>query len=435
MYREDQKTELKVELTKDIKKEIVAFANTNDGIIYIGIGDDGNIIGLKNANNDLEALSGMIREGIKSDLTLYTKIYIERIDDKDIIIVKVSEAPNKPYYLADKGLKTSGVYLRHGNASVQANEEVIKKMLIESNSNSFENNVSNIQDLHFNYLKDIFRKHNIEIDDNKFKTLNIVNLNNEYTNLGLLLSDECPYSIKCAIFNGNNKLEFKDRKEFSGSVLKQVNDTFEYLDLYNKTKGKIIGLERIDTKDYPEYALRESLLNSIIHRDYNFTGSILISLFDDHFEITSLGGLVKGLSIEDLYNGVSESRNPNLANIFYRLKYVESFGTGIGRIIESYKGYNKKPLILNTENVFKVTLYNVNYVKDESIKILPPNLTQEERIIEYLKKNNKINRIIVESLLDVSKTRANDILNNMINNNILIQTGTGKNTYYVLKWC
>ena len=433
MYIEDQKTELKVELTKDIKKEIVAFANTNDGIIYIGIDDSGNVIGLKNANKDLESLSGMIREGIKSDLTLYTKIYIERIENKDIIIVKVSEAPNKPYYLADKGLKTSGVYLRHGNASVQANEEVIKKMLIESNSNSFENNISNIQDLHFNYLREIFKKHNIEIDDNKFKTLNITNLNNEYTNLGLLLSDECPYSIKCAIFNGNNKLEFKDRKEFTGSVLKQVNDTFEYLDLYNKTKGKIIGLERIDTKDYPEYALRESLLNAIIHRDYNFTGSILISLFDDHFEITSLGGLVKGLSIEDLYNGVSESRNPNLANIFYRLKYVESFGTGIGRIIESYKEYDKEPLILNSENVFKVTLYNVNYVKDESIKILPTNLTQEEQIIEYLKKNNKINRIIVESLLEVSKTRANDILKNMINNNILVQTGTGKNTYYVLK--
>lgn len=433
MYIEDQKTELKVELTKDIKKEIVAFANTNDGIIYIGIDDSGNVIGLKNANKDLESLSGMIREGIKSDLTLYTKIYIERIENKDIIIVKVSEAPNKPYYLSDKGLKTSGVYLRHGNVSVQANEEVIKKLLIESNSNSFENNISNIQDLHFNYLREIFKRHNIEIDDNKFKTLNITNLNNEYTNLGLLLSDECPYSIKCAIFNGNNKLEFKDRKEFTGSVLKQANDTFEYLDLYNKTKGKIIGLERIDTKDYPEYALRESLLNAIIHRDYNFTGSILISLFDDHFEITSLGGLVKGLSIEDLYNGVSESRNPNLANIFYRLKYVESFGTGIGRIIESYKEYDKEPLILNSENVFKVTLYNVNYIKDKNIKILPTNLTQEEQIVEYLKRNNKINRIIVESLLEISKTRANDILNNMINNNILVQTGTGKNTYYVLK--
>ena len=89
---------------------------------------------------------------------------------------------------------------------------------------------------------------------------------------------------------------------------------------------------------------------------------------------------------------------------------------------------------MNTENVFKVTLYNVNYVKNDNVKILPTNLTQEEQIIEYLKKNNKINRIIVESLLDISKTRANDILNNMISNNTLIQLGTGKNTYYILKW-
>lgn len=88
---------------------------------------------------------------------------------------------------------------------------------------------------------------------------------------------------------------------------------------------------------------------------------------------------------------------------------------------------------MKNENVFKVTLYNVNYVKNDNIKILPTNLTQEEQIIEYLKKNNKINRIIVESLLDVSKTRAIDILNSMIINNILIQSGTGKNTYYMLK--
>lgn len=432
MYKEDQKTELKVELTKDIKKEVVAFANSNNGTIYIGIDDSGNIIGLKNAEKDLEALSGMIREGICSDLTLYTKIYIKNIENKDIIIVKVSEAPNKPYYLTDKGLKSSGVYLRHGNVSVQASEEVIKKMLLESNSSSFENNISNNQDLHFEYLKEVFKKHNIEINDNKFKSLNITNLNGQYTNLGLLLSDECPYSIKCAIFNGNNKIEFKDRKEFTGSVLKQVNDTYEYLDLYNKTKGKIVGLERQDIRDYPEYALRESLLNAVIHRDYNFTGSILISLFDDHYEITSLGGLVKGISIKDLYAGVSESRNPNLANIFYRLKYVESFGTGIGRIFESYQQYEKKPLILDSDNAFKVTLFNVNYI-EEYIKVLPSNLTQEEQIVKYLKKNNKINRLTVEVLLEVSKTRANDILNKMIDDNILIQIGSGKNIYYMLK--
>ena len=433
MYNEDQKTELKVELTKDIKKEIVAFANTNDGTIYIGIDDDGKIVGLTNAEKDLEALSGMIREGIKSDLTLYTKIYIEKINNKDIIIVKVSEAPNKPYYLSDKGLKSSGVYLRHGNVSVQANEEVIKKMLVESNSNSFESNISKEQNLHFDYLKGLFKQHNLEINDNKFKALNIIDLNNRYTNLGLLLSDECPYSIKCAIFNGKNKLEFKDRKEFTGSVLKQANEAFEYLNLFNRIKGKIVGLERVDTRDYPEYALREALLNAIIHRDYNFTGSILISLFDDRFEITSLGGLVKGLNMEDLYYGVSESRNPNLANVFYRLKYVESFGTGIERIFESYENYDKKPLLLNTENTFKVVLYNVNHIDENSVKKLPSNLTQEEQIIEYLKKNEKVNRKIVEALLNISKTRANNILNKMVDDEILVRINSGRNVSYILK--
>ncbi len=434
MYKEDQNTELKETLTKDIKKEIIAFANTNKGTIYIGINDNGKIVGLNNSKEKLEALSGMIREGIKSDLTLYTKINIERIEDKDIIIVKIDDAPNKPYYLSERGLKPSGVYLRHGNTSVKANEETIKKMIVENSGDSFENNISSIQELNFEYFKNISKKLNIEIDENKFKTLNIKNLNNQYTNLGLLLSDECPYSIKCAIFDGNSKLEFKDRKEFTGSVIKQVNDTFDYLNLYNKTKGKIIGLERHDFKDYPEYAIRESLLNAVIHRDYNFTGSILVSLFDEHYEISSLGGLVKGLSMKDLYSGVSESRNPKLANVFYRLKFVESFGTGIERIIESYKDHDKKPQFLNTENTFKVTLYNNNYIEDKkNSSILIPNLTQEEQIKKYIKENGKINRITAEILLNISKSRTNEILNNMMKNGLIVKTGIGKNTHYILK--
>lgn len=432
MYIEDEYTELKVELTKDIKKEIVAFANTKGGKIYVGIDDYGKVVGLNNVKEDMGSLSGMIREGIKSDLTLYTSIISKKVENKDIIELNIMEAPNKPYYLSDKGIKTSGVYLRYGNTSAPASEEVIKKMLIESQGDSFETAISKNQNLHFLSLVEIFSKNKIELDENKFKTLNIINLDDDYTNLGLLLSDECPYSIKCAIYNGKNKIEFKDRKEFTGSILKQVNDVFQYLELYNKTKGKIIGLERIDRKDYPEYALREALLNAVIHRNYNYTGSILISLYDDHFEITSLGGLVKGLNINDLYLGVSESRNPNLANIFYRLKYVESFGTGIGRILESYSDFEKKPVLIDTDNAFMVTLYNMNYTENKE-KILPSNLSQEEKIIEYLKLNNKMNRKIVESLLDVSSTRAKTILKNMCNSKIIIAIGTGKNTMYMLK--
>lgn len=259
MFIENQNTELKLILTRNIKKEIVAFANTNDGRIYIGINDNGEVIGVQNPQKELETLSGMIREGIKSDLTLFTSIYIEQINGKDIIVVNVKEGPNKPYYLADKGLKPSGVYLRHGNVTVPADEEIIKKMLIENRSSSFEEELSTNQDLHFEYLKSILEKQNIEFNENKLKTLNIINLENKYTNLGLLLSDECPFSIKASIFSGKDKLEFSDRKEFNGSILKQAEEIFDYLNLFNKVKGEIIDLLRVDTYDYPKYALREAI--------------------------------------------------------------------------------------------------------------------------------------------------------------------------------
>lgn len=430
MYIEDDYTELKIELTKDIKKEIIAFANTKGGKIYIGIDDNGNVVGVKNIKDDIEALSGMIREGIKSDLTLYTSINQLIIDNKDVIEINVMEAPNKPYYLADKGIKTSGVFMRYGNTSAPASEEVIKKMLIDNQGDSFETLVSLNQDLTFDELFKVFDKHDIKHDNNKLKSLNIINLNDQYTNLGLLLSDECPYSVKCAVYNGTNKLEFKDRKEFTGSVIKQVNEVFEYLELFNKTKGKIVGLERVDKKDYPEYAIREALLNAIIHRDYNYNGSILISIFDDHIEFTSLGGIVKGLSLNDLYLGVSESRNPNLANIFYRLKYVENFGTGIGRIIESYDEYDVKPYFADSDNAFSVKLYNVNYEENE--KINTAIITQEEKIIEYIKEHNSINRIEVEKLLNVSTSRAKNILNSMCDNEYIVMTGKGRSIAYVL---
>ena len=431
MFVEDEYTELKQELTKDIKKEIIAFANTNGGKIYIGVDDNGNAVGLKNIKEDIEALSSMIKEGITTDLTLFTKISQEKVNNKNIIRLDIMEAPNKPYYLTEKGIKPSGVYLRLGNTSIPASEEIIKKMINESQNNSFETIISKTQNLTFDYAKSVFEKHNIELNKSKMKTLNIINLKNEYTNLGLLLSDECPFSIKCAIFNGKNKLEFRDRREFEGSILKQVNDTFEFLELINKTKGEIVGLERIDTRDYPIFALRESLLNAIIHRDYNYTGSILISVFDDRIEITSLGGLVKGLEINDIYSGISETRNSNLSNIFYRLKYVESFGTGIGRIIESYEGFSKKPEFLITENTFKTVLYNVNY--KDNIEENKNDMNEEETIVDYLKSNKRINRKTIEEISNVSSTKAKNILSEMVKNNVLNVKGNGKNTYYTLK--
>ena len=431
MYVENEFVELKRELTKEIKKEIVAFANSKGGTIYIGIDDTGKVIGLKDCNKDAEALSGMIREGIKSDLTLYTNIIIETVEGKKIIILKVMSGSNKPYYLADKGLKLSGVFIRHGNVSAPATDELIKRLILE-NHDTFENLVSQNQDLHFAYLNSIFSDKQKELSITKYKLLNIINNDNLYTNLGLLLSDECPFTIKCAVFNGNNKLSFKDRKEFKGSLLKQLEDTLNYLNIVNKISGRIINYKRIDIRDYPEFALRETILNAIIHRNYNFSGSILVSVFDDRIEVTSLGGLMVGLSIDDIISGVSQTRNKNLASIFYRLEYVENYGTGIGRMIDVYKEFNLKPEFATTDNSFKVILPNVNY-KPKVQDTLINSLSQKEIIINYLKDNNKIKREVVDAMFNISSARSKKILLEMMNENTITKKGTGRNTYYVLK--
>lgn len=433
-FVENDCCELKSILTKDIKKEIIAFANTNGGKIYIGIDDDSKIIGIDNVDDSLQSLTGMINEGIKPSLIEHTQIKTEKYDNKDVIIVDIQSGPNKPYYLADKGLKPSGVYLRHGSSSIQVSDEIIRKMIFEHASLRFEEMISKNQNLSFEYLEKKFKDNNLTFDENKYKSLNIINDENKYTNLGLLLSDQCSYTIKCAIFNGINKIEFRDRKEFTGSILKQVDDIFEYFELFNKISGKIIGLKRIDTRDYPEYSLRESLLNAVIHRSYYFDSSIMVTLYDDKFEILSMGGLIDGITMKEIFKGVSSSRNPNLANILYRFGYVESFGTGIGRIMDSYAQYDKKPILDATENTFSITLPNMNY-EDASNKssIISPRLSQEDIIVNYLREYNKINRNETEKLLNISKTRAYQIIDEMLEKNIIKKEDSGKNTYYVLK--
>ncbi len=429
MYIESETVELKQELTKNIKKEIVAFANSKGGTIYIGITDTGEILGLKDIKSDIESLSGMIREGIIGNLTTYTNIEIKEINKKDVIELHITSAPEKPYYLADKGLKSSGVYIRHGSSTIQATDEIIRKMLIESSKKSFEEEISNVQELTFDYAKEIFKKRNIEFANGKFKSLKMIT-DNKFNNLALLLSDQNPYTVKCAIFDGTNKTLFKDRKELFGSCLKIVEDAFYYMNLSNHINSTFDGLQRIDKKDYPDFSIREALLNAIIHRDYHFNGSILLSIFDDRIEINSTGGLISTLSLNDVYNGVSESRNPNFAEIFHRLNYVENYGTGIGRIINEYKDSKLKPIIELSENIFKITLPNLNYIEGNKAEL--NNMTQEEIITKYVIEKTKITRLEVEKLLDIGNTRSKQIINKLLDNNILIKKGTGKNTYYVL---
>ena len=430
MFKESDMLELKQELNSDFKKEVVAFANTKGGKIYVGIDKKGKVLGVKNAEQDLEAISGMIREGIKSDLTFFTKISIRDIESKEVIEVEVLEGTNKPYHLAEKGIKPTGVFIRHGIASVPATEETIKMMLREYKDSSFEKTISVEQDLDFSYLIKSFENMGIDLDDSKLKTLNIKS-KDLYTNLAFILSDKNTYTIKCGIYKDNTVSEFIDQKEFSGSLLEQLDSALKYLDLINKLNGKIIKYKRIDNKDYPEYAIRESLLNACIHRSFEFNGSIIVHVFADRMEIVSLGGLVKGVTIDDILEGVSETRNPSLANVFRKLDYVESFGTGIRRINESYEKYDVKPTFKATTNSFVVILPNTNYIESEIID--SDNLTNEEKIVNYIKRNSYMTRKDAESVIGLSKTHTIRFLEQLLKKGIIEKEGNNKSTKYILK--
>jgi len=424
-------------LPESLNKEICAFANTEGGELYIGVADDGSIVGVDNVDDVMTRASNTVHDNILPDILPFLQIRNEEAEGKTIVKIEVAVGTERPYYLRSKGLTPNGVYIRRGSASIPVSENGIRSMIMESSGASFEESRSLNQQLSFTTLEEEMKRRNLDFGAAQMKTLKLVGQDGLYTNLALLLSDQCPYTIKAAIFQGKDNAVFRERQEFTGSVLKQLQDAYKFLDFYNKTKATFSGVLRSDQRDYPEEALREALLNCLIHRDYLFSGSILINMFDDHVEFNSLGGLVRGLSLEAVMFGVSQSRNPNLAAVFYRLKLVESYGTGIRKIKRLYSASNDKPVFRTAEGAFSVTLPNLNEnlsSLDKPYTVNSPAKDFEEekaKVLEAVKSNGYITRKQVEDITGFKTTKAFKLLKLLIQEGKLTQQTEGKATKYL----
>ena len=170
------------------------------------------------------------------------------------------------------------------------------------------------------------------------KNLCITNQDGKYTNLGLLLSDQNPFTLKVAVYETKDKRNFLDRKEFNGSLLEVFDKTIDYLKINSATKGIINSSVREDFDDFPEFVLREITLNSLIHRDYTIFSSNIINIYkDDSIEFINYGSLYGNITLEDILDGLSASRNPKLQSVFTRIKRVEAIGSGLRRTNTYYK--------------------------------------------------------------------------------------------------
>lgn len=439
-FRETETVELKSIVMDDIKKEIIAFANCDGGTIYVGVADDGKVLGVENADECALQISNMVRDAVKPDVTMFIHYETLECDGKAVVAVNIQRGTNRPYYLAKKGLRPEGVYVRQGYSSVPATDTAIRQMIKETDGDSFENMRSINQALTFEATKKEFEKRNVVFGQPQMQTLKIVSADGIYTNLGLLLSEQCLHTIKAAVFEGINQNVFKDRREFSGSLMQQLNDVYDYIDFHNQTHATFRKLLRIDTRDYPEVAVREALLNTLVHRDYSFRASTLISIYDDRIEFVSIGGLLPGLELDDLMMGVSVCRNPHLANIFYRLQLIEAYGTGMKKIMGAYANALVQPKIKTTNNAFKIILPNVNFtpkaaeVHKDFEKAADLALeSNEEKVLQFLREHLMITRKETQTLLEVSQSTAGRILKAMVDSGRIKQIGGSRTTRYELR--
>lgn len=437
---EGKNIEFKRQYTDDIKYAVLAFANTEGGTLYIGINDDGSVKGVENPDAVMLQVMNMIHDTIRPDITVAVDCSTELMENKHVAVLIIQRGVARPYYLANKGIRPAGVYVRQGASSVPASETAILQMIKESSGDVYEEARSLNQNLTFKEAEAYFAKKHLQFGDVQKRTLQLISADGTYSNLGMLLSDQCISIIKLAVFEGSKKTVFHDRKELSGSLFKQLEDAYAYINQFNYTRSEFPGLERVDTRDYPPEAVREALLNAVIHREYGIGGPTLISIFDDRIEFVTIGGLVKGLSLADIKLGVSMLRNKNLANVFYRLHLIEAYGTGLLKIDECYADCAVKPQLLATDNAFKLVLPNINFaakrVKNYSLADESKTASKKEEryqiVLELARKNSLVTRSMIEKALHVSTSTAVLVLKKMLQLGLLKKYGEGRNVSYSL---
>ncbi len=449
MLKETDVLEFKREVTKDFCKEIVAFANVSGGRILVGVNDDGSVVGVPDADAAMLQISNMMVSNICSEIRAFVHIKPVEIESQTVIEVVVEEGDRKPYCIAQKGFVPAGVYLRIGSGVSHASQDLIREMIKANDGDSFEKCRSGRQDLTFGKLKEVFAASGLALEDENKRTLQLVNPDGYYTNLALLLSDECEHTIKCAVFGDDAGIEFQSRKEFSGSLLKQLEDVLEFMDLNNRLRSNFEGIIRQDKYDYPPAAIREALINGIVHRKYDYSDSTIINIFDGRIEFVSLGGLVAGVTLEDVMNGVSVKRNPGLAAVFYRLNLIESYGLGIRMIRGLYAKNPVKPQFKASPESFVTVLPNMNIAAVAALenqdseclqlgncevarKGVAPQVAEVESVMDYAKAHGSFARKEAEDALGIGKDATLRYLETLVREGKLLRIGKGRGTRYIM---
>jgi len=412
--KEGPKLELKEIVTNTFLKTVSAFSNYDGGQVIFGVDDKGNVKGLTDIPDLCIAIENKINDSI-SPMPAYSLC----VNQDMTITLTVEAGAHKPY------LYKSKAYKRNDTATVEVDSLEMNRLILEGAHLSYDMVKSTSQALEFKTLES-YLKNAINVDVfnlDTLKTLNLYSDDDGYNNAAAILADSNTFpGIDIAKFGESISVIHKRKIIANVSAIIAYEEAIAlYRDYY--TYELIDGISRKTIELIPESAFREAVANALIHRTWDINSQIRVSMYNDRIEIVSPGGLPHGMSPNDYLKGnLSILRNPVLANVFFRLNFVEIFGTGILRIKEAYSSSARKPSFEITDNMIKVTL-----------PLLETNLNlSDDEIVVYNALSRSMSKAIGEIFPKTTfgRSKVKDILNRLAERGIVKIEGNGRGTKY-----
>lgn len=416
--RENKRLEYKENMESGtFLKTISAYANYGGGKIIFGIADDGTVKGISKPEEACLDLENKINDSIKP-----VPEYSIEIGEDSTIILSVCEGPYKPYLYKGKA------YKRYDSAATEVDRLEYGRLILEGQNQSYEELPSSMQELTFDRLEEELKESLgiTSLNEDILKTLELYSEKRGFNNAAALLADRNQFPGIDMIRFGSSIDEIMDRATFEHmSVLAQLSSCIERFQTYYQYE-KIEGVERKQIDKIPEKAFREAIANALVHRAWDVRASIKISMFEDRIEISSPGGLPAGIGREEYLNGqISVLRNPILGNVFFRLKYIEKFGTGIMRINRSYSNALEKPSYQIFENSIQVVLPVI--ASDEKLS------EKDKKILDIIRDKGTVSRSEIEKLAGTGKDSTIRSLNLLLKKHIIEKTGAGRGVKYHIR--
>ena len=370
---ESNRIEFKRELTRelDIEREVVAFLNYREGgIIYIGIDDDGTSIGVADIDGDMLRIKDRIRNGISPSPMGLFDVMVEHVDDVPVIKIFIASGSEKPYYKTPYGLSPKGCYIRVGTAAEPMTTQQIEDIFTHRVRNSLRNIPSPRRELTFRQLHIYYESKGLSLNDNFMKNLDLLTDTGQPNYVAYLLADENGNSIKVAKYKGVDRDILISNNELGYcSLLKATDSVLDKLHVENNVSSEITYKRRIDIPQWDERAMREIVINAIVHNDY-YTNEVppKFEIFSDRIEITSAGRLPLGLTQEEFFGGVSSPRNKELMRVFRDVEMVEALGSGMLRIS---KAYNLRSIFTFTDNfiITVIPFYTQHGIEESDVRV------------------------------------------------------------------